>query len=201
MKSNLRNNFYGIFNQLFYVLTELLVKRWIAMSRPSFCYNRVRPLESGCDRNCFELITAGKCSSDPLMLVHLSSCAGCPTIHSQAPTGNQSAQWTGQPSSATQASLSQSGGTKPLQLQGQQQPLATSSQVGQCAPEGTTPASQPAFPASSCRSANEQLAAEVSAAVLTIIGSNRPDAQCRFSIRSKIAAIVSHYSVSAEGEP
>jgi len=114
---------------------------------------------------------------------------------------HSAAQWTGQPSSATQASPSQSVEMKPLQLQGQQQPLATSSQVGQCAPEGTTPASQLAFPASSCRSANEQLAAEVSAAVLTIIGSNMPDAQCRFSIRSKIAAIVSRYSVSAEGEP
>ena len=113
---------------------------------------------------------------------------------------HSTAQWTGQPFSATQASLSQSGGTKPLQPQGQQQPLATNSQVGQCAPGGTTPVIQPPSHANSCKSASERLAAEITAAVLVVIGNNRPDAQCRYSIRAKITEIVGHYGISEVAE-
>jgi hypothetical protein len=112
---------------------------------------------------------------------------------------HSTAKWTGQPYFTTQASLSRSAESKQSPpLEHAQQP-ATNSQAGQSAPKGTTPASQPLSPASSCRSANEQLAAEVSSAVIAIIGAERPDAQCRYNIRTKVASIISRYSVSAEG--
>lgn len=201
MKLNLRNNFDRIFNHFFYVLPELLIKRWVAMSRPSLCYDRVWTFESGCNRNRLELVSAGECGPDLLVLVHLSGCAGCPIIHSQAPTGNQSAEWTGHPYFTTQASLSQSAETKQSPPQEHAPQPATNLQAGQSAPKGTTPASQLPSPASSCRNANEQLAAEVSSAVIAIIGAERPDAQCQYNIRTKVASIISRYSVSAEGKP
>jgi hypothetical protein len=43
---------------------------------------------------------------------------------------------------------------------------------------------------------SEQLAAEIAVAVLIVIGSGRPDAQCRYSIKTKVAEIVGRYSVS-----
>lgn len=70
MKLDLRNNFDSIFDQLIYILTKLLVEGWIAVRRPSFCYDRVWPLKPGCNRNCFEMITFGECCPDFLMLVH-----------------------------------------------------------------------------------------------------------------------------------
>ena len=70
MKSNLRNNFDSVFNQLIYILTKLLVEGWITVRRPSLCYDRVWPLEPGSNRNCFEMIATSKCVPDFLMLVH-----------------------------------------------------------------------------------------------------------------------------------
>ena len=70
MKLDLRNNFDCIFNHLFYVLAKLLIEGWIAVSCPSFCYDRVWPLEASGNRNCLEMVAIGKCGSDLLVLVH-----------------------------------------------------------------------------------------------------------------------------------
>lgn len=110
------------------------------------------------------------------------------------------AQCTGQPSSATQASPSQSGETKQSPQQRQTQQPATNEQVGQCVPEAITPASQLPSHASSFKSASERLAAEISSAVLFTIGAERPDAQTHRDIRNRIIAIISRYSVMIEGE-
>lgn len=110
-------------------------------------------------------------------------------------------QWTGQPSSAMQASLSQSVETRQSPQQEQTQQPATNEQVGQCVPKATTPASQLPSHASSFKSARERLAAEISSTVLFTIGAERPDAQTHRDIRNRIVAIVSRYSVMIEGEP
>ena len=109
---------------------------------------------------------------------------------------HSTAQWTGQPSFATQASLSQSVEMKQSQPLEQTQQLATHEPEGQSVPEVTTPASQPPSHANSCKSVSEQLAAEITVAVLIVIGSGRPDAQCRYSIKTKVAEIVGRYGVS-----
>jgi hypothetical protein len=107
---------------------------------------------------------------------------------------HSTAQWTGQPSFATQASLNQSAETKQLHQPGQLQQLATNAPVGQFVLEATTPASQPLYRASDCKSVSEQLAAEITAAVIHIIGAERPDAQCRYNIGAKITQIISRYN-------
>lgn len=70
MKSDLRNNSYSILNQLLYVMSKLLVKPWIAVSRPSFCYNRIWSFEPCCNGNRLNVITIGKRGFDLLVFVH-----------------------------------------------------------------------------------------------------------------------------------
>jgi len=191
MKLDLRNNFDSIFDHLVYVLAKLLIKGWIAVRRPSFCYDRVWPLEIGCNRNCFDMIATSKCGPDFLVLVH----AWCLCLMSYYLIINHSeSEWTGQPSSATQASLNQSAEMKQLHQRGQLQQLATNAPVGQFVLEATTPASQPLYRASDCKSVSERLAAEITAAVIHIIGAERPDAQTRYNIGAKITQIIGRYN-------
>lgn len=117
---------------------------------------------------------------------------------------HSTAQWTGQPSSATQASLSQSVETKQSPQQEQTQQPATNAPVGQCVPGVTTPANHPPSRANSCKSASEKLQDQLTEMVLSETDKhfldNRICRNSRRAIRIGILEILGRYKISEAAE-
>ena len=117
---------------------------------------------------------------------------------------HSTAQWTGHPSSATQASLSQSVETKQSPQQEQTQQPATNAPVGQCVPEVTTPASHPLSRANSGKSASEKLQDQLTEMVLSEADKhfldNRICRNSKHAIRIGILEILGRYVISEAAE-